>query len=60
MRLKALEDEADEAVAVLGRPSLAEILDECTSKRILATVIIVEDAEDVEQRRLARPRSTHD
>ena len=58
--VKALEDEADEVVAVFGGATLTEIFDERAVEDVLATVVVVENAQDVEQRRLAGARRSHD
>jgi hypothetical protein len=51
--VEALEDEADLAVAHLGGASLREIFHERVAEGVGARVVVVEDAEDVQERRLA-------
>ena len=58
--VEALEDEAYHAVAIVGSTALAQVLDEHASQLVGALVIVVEDAQDVEQRGLARARCSHD
>ena len=57
--IERLEDEAYHPVAVFGSPCLAEIDYGHAIEQILASVIVVEDADDVEQSRFARPRRPH-
>ena len=59
-QVERLEHEAEEAVAIVRRLALAEILDQRVAEPVLAGVVVVEDAEDVEQRRLAGARRAHD
>src|SRR5690606_17945461 len=59
-QVERLEDEADEAVSVASRLALAEPFHELTIQEVLAAVVAIQDAEDVEQRRLARARGAHD
>ena len=58
IRLK--ENVADHVVAGRGGLRLAEILDQAAGQIVAAAIIVVEDAEDVEQRRFARSGCAHD
>ena len=56
--IEGLENIADHVVAGRGGLRLAEILDQAAGQIVAAAVIVVEDAEDVEQRRFARSAFT--
>ena len=58
--IERLEHEPDHLVAIGRAFALAQVLDELAGQVILPFVIIVEDAQDVEQGRLSRSGSTHD
>ncbi|HZJ63115.1 MAG TPA: ATP-binding cassette domain-containing protein [Kofleriaceae bacterium] len=59
-QVERLEHEADEPVAVVRGAPLGQVADQRVAEPVVARVVIVEDAQDVEQGRLARPRRTHD
>lgn len=59
-QVEGLENIADHVVAGRGGLRLAEILDQAAGQIVAAAVIVVEDAEDVEQRRFARSGCAHD
>ncbi len=59
-QIERLKDEAKEAVAVFGGLRFADVFDQMTIEPVLANVVFVEDAEDVEQGRFAGAGGTHD
>src|SRR5665213_2596658 len=59
-QVEALEDEADVPAAQAREFLLTQFRDLLAKERIAAAVGIVEQAEDVEQRRLAASRRAHD
>ena len=58
--VERLEDIADHPVARGGGLRLVEIPDETAREVVAAAVVVVEDAEDVQQGRFARTRGSHD
>ena len=58
--IETLKDESNQPVAVFGSFGLREIADELSVDAVFAAVVVVENAEDVEQRGLARTRRAHD
>ena len=58
-KVERLKDEAYHAVAIFGGTCLAEVAYKGVVEDVFARVVIVEYAQDVEQRRLARARCAH-
>ncbi len=58
--VEALEDESYHPVAVFGRLSFREVLDKLSGKVISAGVVVVKDAQDVEEGGLSGTGCPHD
>src|SRR6185503_498461 len=59
-QVEALEDEADVAFAQIGEPTLGIPRDFALAEEVLAAAWVVDEAHDVQQRRLATTRRPHD
>ena len=59
-QVERLEDVADHPVACGGGLRFVEVLDQAACEVVVPAVVVVEDAEDVQQGRFARSRGTHD
>ena len=58
--VEGLEDEADHAVAVVRGLALGEVLDQAAVDVVFTRIIVVQDAQDIEQRGLAGAGGSHD
>lgn len=59
-QVEGLEDEADHPVAVVRGLALRQALDQFAVDVVFAGIIVVQDAQNVEQRRFAGARGSHD
>ena len=59
-QVERLEYEADVTVAQFSRCRLRDHADLPAVERVIALILTVEDADDIEQRGFAGPRRTHD
>src|SRR5690606_8625101 len=59
-QIERLEHEADKTIAVASGLALGQAPDEPAIEGVLAAVVVIQDAEDVEQRGLSRTGRPHD
>ncbi len=58
--VEGLENEADHPVAVVGGLALGQVLDQAAVDVVFARVVVVQNAQDIEQRGLAGAGGSHD
>src|SRR5438552_13328466 len=59
-QIERLKNETDQTVSVVSGFALAEVSDQLVVEVIGALIVVVQNAENVQQRGLARPRRAHD
>src|SRR6187402_3130250 len=59
-QVERLKDEADQSIAVVSGLTLAQIADQLVVEVVRPLIVVVQDAQDVEQRGLARAGRAHD